>query len=54
MISDIQKRARQIGLDIIHLCSLLPNTPAYWVIQKQIIRSSTSVGANYRVVSRAK
>ena len=34
-MSDIQTRARQTGLDIIHLYSLLPNTPAYWVIQNR-------------------
>ncbi len=35
-MSDIQTRTRQTGLEIIHLYSLLPNTLAYWVIQKQI------------------
>jgi four helix bundle protein len=32
----------------------LPNKPTYWAITNQIIRSATSVAANYRAVCRAK
>jgi four helix bundle protein len=32
----------------------MPNKPTYWAITNQIIRSSTSVAANYRAVCRAK
>ena len=32
----------------------LPNKPSAWAISKQIIRSSTSIGANYRAACRAK
>ncbi|MBL7830795.1 MAG: four helix bundle protein [Saprospiraceae bacterium] len=32
----------------------LPNKPSVWVLTKQIIRSSTSIGANYRAAFRAK
>jgi four helix bundle protein len=32
----------------------LPNKPSAWAIAKQIIRSSTSIGANYRAARRAK
>jgi len=32
----------------------LPNKPSAWAIAKQVVRSSTSVGANYRAACRAK
>lgn len=32
----------------------LPNKLSAWVISKQIVRSATSVGANYRSACRAK
>jgi four helix bundle protein len=50
----IKRRTKQIGLEIIKLIEELPAKPSSWVISKQIIRSSTSVGANYRASCRAK
>lgn len=32
----------------------LPNKPSGWAIAKQIVRSATSIGANYRAACRAK
>lgn len=48
------KRTKQLGLDIFILVDELPSKPSSWTIAKQIIRSSTSVGANYRAACRAK
>jgi four helix bundle protein len=50
----IKKRTKQIGLEVIKLVDELPNKTSAWVIAKQIIRSSTSIGANYRAACRAK
>jgi four helix bundle protein len=50
----IKKRTKNIGLEIIKLTDELPNKPSVWAIVKQIIRSSTSIGANYRAACRAK
>ena len=50
----IKKRTKQIGLEVIKLLDELPSKPAAWAITKQIIRSSTSIGANYRAACRAK
>ena len=50
----IKKRTKVIGLEIIKLTDELPNKPSTWAIVKQIIRSSTSIGANYRAACRAK
>jgi len=54
MQEKIKKRTKQIGLEIIKLIDELPSKPSVWEISKQIIRSSTSVGANYRAACRAK
>ncbi len=43
-----------IGVRVIRMANFLPNSMAAVVIRKQIIRSATSVGANYRAACRAK
>lgn len=50
----IKKRTKQIGLEIIKLVDEMPNKVSAWAIAKQIIRSATSNGANYRAACRAK
>ena len=52
--SQLQQRTKTFALSIIQLSSLLPNRPEGWILGKQIIRSATSVAANYRAVARAK
>ena len=47
-------RTKAIGLETIRLVDLLPQKPAAWILSKQILRSSTSIGANYRAACRAK
>ena len=54
MTEEILKRTKALGIMIIHLVDILPNKPSGWAISKQIVRSSTSVGANYRASRRAK
>ena len=54
MQTQIKYRTKQIGLKVIKLIDDLPNKPSAWAISKQIIRSSTSIGANYRAACRAK
>jgi four helix bundle protein len=50
----LKLRTKAIGVEAINLIDQLPNKPASWILSKQIIRSSTSIGANYRAVCRAK
>jgi len=50
----IKNRTKQIGLNIIKLIDELPANQSSWVISKQLIRCSTSIGANYRAACRAK
>lgn len=54
MKEDLLFRTKALGIRIITLADRLPNKPSGWAISKQIIRSGTSVGANYRATRRAK
>jgi four helix bundle protein len=54
MTGEILRRTKALGIMIIDLVALLPNKPSGWGISKQIMRSGTSVGANYRASGRAK
>lgn len=57
MVNDLQKRIFQFSIDIISKVRNLPNSKEYQVISYQILKSATSVGANYEeaqgAVSRA-
>ena len=50
----LKNRTKKFALDIMKMTDLLPPSTAGLVIARQIIRSATSVGANYRAASRAK
>lgn len=54
MQEQIKIRTKRIGLEIIKLIDELPHKTSAWAIGKQIVRSSTSIGANYRAACRAK
>ncbi len=51
---DLKERTKQFALQIIHLTGRLHKTIEAQVIGKQIVRSGTSVGAQYREAQRAK
>ena len=51
---DLQYRTKKFSLDIIKLAEHLPNNRVGWTFTDQIVRSSTSVAANYRAVCRAR
>lgn len=54
MVEHLKKRTKKIGLEEIKQVDELPNKPSAWAIAKQIKRSATSNGANYRAACRAK
>ena len=54
MKEQIQNRTKQLALAIIKLSEHLPNNRVGWTFTDQIVRSSTSVAANYRAVCRAR
>ncbi|KYG79593.1 four helix bundle protein [Roseivirga ehrenbergii] len=51
---DIIKRHRKFVLDIVHVCDALPKSYSNGVFARQLIRASSSVGANYRAAGRGK
>src|SRR5579872_6794705 len=53
-ICDLKARTKQFALAIIRLCRTLPRTDEARILGKQLLRSGTSVGANYRAACRAR
>jgi four helix bundle protein len=51
---DLRQRTKCFALRIIHLTTALPKTPVGNVINYQILKSGTSVGAHYREASRSR
>ena len=52
--AQFKERTKNLALRIIRLVDSLPNTRAADVIGRQLLRSATSVGANYRAACRAR
>ncbi|MGD0338356.1 MAG: four helix bundle protein [Bacteroidota bacterium] len=51
---ELKKRTKKFSLDIIRLVESLPNNKIGNILGKQLMRSATSVGANYRSACRAR
>jgi four helix bundle protein len=51
---DLKDRTKKFSIAIIHLIELIPRIKSGNTISNQIIRSGTSIGANYRAACRAK
>lgn len=51
---ELKKRTKKFALDIIRLVESFPKTKTGDIIGRQLLKSSTSVGANYRSACRAK
>jgi len=51
---DLKKRTKAFALRILRLVESLPNNDTCRVLGRQLLRSGTSVGANYRAACRAK
>lgn len=54
MSHDLKDRTQTFALRVIRMTRALPQTPESRVIGKQVLRSATSVGANYRSCQRAR
>ena len=52
--SDLANRTKRFALEVIRLYSRLPKSTEAQVIGRQMLRSGTSVGAQYREAIRAK
>ena len=53
MEKDLERRTKRFALAVLRFSSALPRDRAADVLAKQLIRSATSVGANYREANRA-
>lgn len=53
-MTDLKKRTKQFALRVIRCTRALPKGWIAQVIAKQLLRSGTSVGANYRAAQRAR
>src|SRR5436853_2950351 len=53
MEKDLEQRTKRFGLAVIKFCSSLPRTREADVLGRQLLRSSTSIGANYREANRS-
>ena len=51
---ELKKRTKRFGLRVLRLVAALPNTIAGRAIGGQLVRSGTSVGANYRAACRGR
>ena len=51
---DLKNRTFRFSIDIIDMVELLPINKATSVVSYQILKSGTSVGANYRAAKRAR
>jgi four helix bundle protein len=51
---EMKSRTKAYANRVVKLCSALPNNWVAQTLGKQLLRSGTSVGANYRAVCRAK
>jgi four helix bundle protein len=51
---EMRARTKTYASRIVKLCSALPNNWVAQTLARQLLRSGTSVGANYRAVCRAK
>jgi four helix bundle protein len=52
--NEFKKRTKQFALEVIALIGTLSQNKISDVLCRQLLRSSTSVGANYRSACRAK
>ncbi|MDD5528436.1 MAG: four helix bundle protein [bacterium] len=51
---ELKKRTKDFALEIIKLVEKLPKNRVADILGRQILKSGTSIGANYRAVCRAR
>jgi four helix bundle protein len=51
---ELKERTKQFALRVMRLVDALPNTPKGRAIASQLVRSGTSVAANYRAACRGR
>jgi four helix bundle protein len=51
---EMKERTKQFGLRVLRLVSALPRNRSTDVLGRQLLRSGTSIGANYRAACRSR
>lgn len=51
---ELEKRTKQFALRVIAFVATLPQTKSCGIIEYQLVKAGTSVGANYREANRAE
>jgi len=51
---ELKQRSKDFAIRIVHLFRSLPHSPDAQTLGRQLLRSGTSVAANYRAVCRAR
>ncbi len=51
---ELRKRTKKLGLQVIKVVDALPHKQSAYIIGNQLLRSGTSVGANYRSACRGR
>jgi four helix bundle protein len=54
MMEGLKKRTRDYALNVVRLSASLPRSPESQVLGRQLLRSGTSVGANFRESLRGR
>ena len=52
MEKDLEQRTKKFSLDVIRYVSKLPRSREVDILARQLLRSATSIGANYREANR--
>ncbi len=52
MKRDLEERTKKFSLDVIRYVSKLPRSREVDILARQLLRSATSIGANYREANR--
>lgn len=53
-MNDLRERTKQFAIAIFRLCDTLPSHSSCRIIRHQLMRSASSVGANYRAACHAR
>jgi four helix bundle protein len=53
-VENFRKKTKQLSIDVVKFCKKLPRDTVNYVIVNQLVKSATSVGANYRSACRAR
>jgi four helix bundle protein len=51
---DLRVRTREFALRIVRMSTSLPRTKEAFILGQQVLKSGTSIGANYREAQRAR